>query len=253
MSQRASNSANRRPEFVTLIAIYQFVTAGILFLLSCMIPAVLFPAIVFYVNASEGVFSGFALATAALAMFIGFGVASVIVGWGLLRMREWGRLGAIVLGAFALIGFPIWTVVAILVLVYLTSDEARRAFAEQRQPAGDPRYHDALAAKAAYKADPSPSTGASPLDETRQMRSMSFVQERGGERVANLPEAHESHEIRPIPMPAPEAENSSAQPGAATNEVTQQEPPTRPKRRWARPPEEAAMDDRIIRPRENEP
>ncbi|MEX2426136.1 MAG: hypothetical protein WD401_05155, partial [Thermomicrobiaceae bacterium] len=208
MSQPTTASAGRRPEFVTLIAVYQLVTAGILFLLSCMIPAVLFPSIIFYVEASEGVFGAIAVATAALAFFIGFGVASVIVGWGLLRMREWARIGAIVLAAFALIGFPIWTIVGILVLVYMTSDDARNAFAgasaeREKQESGNPRYHDALAAQAAYKTDPAPRAGTSPLDDTRPMSTPSKGHASYGGMASGTLSEQETHQIEPIAMPPP--------------------------------------------------
>ena len=243
MSQSTGARNDKRPEYVTLIAIYQFVTAGILFLLSCLIPAVLFPAIVFYVDASEGVFGGLAIATAGLALFIGFGFASVVVGWGLLRMREWARLGAIVLGAFALIGFPIWTIAAILVLVYLTSADAKNAFVSFEQPrTGDPRHHDALAARAVYKADPPPDPEASPLEQTRPLSPVSPDTETAGGRATTTPPSDESHRIDHIPMPGPD------EPGEDETQKSGDPPP----RKWTRPPEEAAMDDRIIRPRDGE-
>lgn len=204
MNQPTPSRGSRRPEFVTLIAIYQFVTAVLLFLFSCLIPAIVFPSIFVYVNDSSGAFAAVAMATSALALFIGFGFVSIVVGWGLLRMREWARLGAIVLGAFALIGFPIWTIVAILVLVYMTSDEARQAFAASaKQQPGDPQHHDAFAPQAAYKAERAPDQSASPLENTRPMTAGSMPSEPAGGRVTTPPRADESHEIEPIPMPAP--------------------------------------------------
>jgi hypothetical protein len=293
-------SADRRPEFVTLIAVYQFVTAGILFLLSCMIPAVLFPSIVFYVDASEGVFAAIAMSTAALALFLGFGFASVVVGWGLLRMRQWARLGAIVLGAFALIGFPIWTIVGILVLVYMTSDEARAAFAgatseRAKSRAGDPRYHDALAAQAAYKTEPSPKPGASPLDDTRLMTYPASGQAANGGMTAPAESEQDTLRIEPIPMPPPSdpaettehlydeesdvsdhyrrwkaslsqetpAKDETAGPETPASEQPttefdpaeiSEEPESDPGRdqQESRPPEETGMDERIIKPREDD-
>lgn len=204
MNQPTPSRGSRRPEFVTLIAIYQFVTAVLLFLFSCLIPAIVFPSIFVYVNESSGAFAAVAMATSALALFVGFGFVSIVVGWGLLRMREWARLGAIVLAAFALIGFPIWTIVAILVLVYMTSDEARQAFAASaRDQSGDPRHHDALAPRAVYKAEPAPDPSASPLENTRPMAAGSSTPEPAGGRITTPPPADESHQIEPIPMPAP--------------------------------------------------
>jgi hypothetical protein len=54
-----------------------------------------------------------------------------------LRRREWARVGAIVLAIIGLIGFPIWTVIGILILVYLLGDDGRAQFghaARVRQP-----------------------------------------------------------------------------------------------------------------------
>jgi hypothetical protein len=41
----------------------------------------------------------------ALSLMIVFGTASLTIGWGLLRLRPWTRLGAIVLVIFGLIVF----------------------------------------------------------------------------------------------------------------------------------------------------
>jgi hypothetical protein len=255
MNNPSAAQQQKRPEFVTLIAVYQFITAGILFLLSCLIPVALISAIVFYVDASEGVFGGITIATAivALALLLGFGFASVVVGWGLLRMREWARLGAIVLGAFALIGFPIWTIVAILVLVYMTSEEARRAFAARPlAQSGDPRYHDALAPQAAYKAEPPSKPDASPLAETRPMTSVQASPDTAGGRIATPPPQEESHQIDPIPMPPGDEQIADSEAETTELEIVPGEPDEKPRQTWFRPPEEAGMDDRIIRPREND-
>lgn len=158
MSQQVSPRPNRRPEFVTLIAVYQFVTAGILLLLSCLIIAVLFPAMFVSIDAAGGIFTAVFMTTVMLTLLLGFAFASLVVGWGLLRSREWARLGAIVLAAFALIGFPIWTIVAILILIYLTSEDGRAAFRRVDSPPD-------MASQAVYKAEPP----TSPTEETRRM------------------------------------------------------------------------------------
>lgn len=203
MSPSTSESTNRRPEYVTLIAIYQFITAAILFLLSCMIPVVVYPMIFSYIGGSEEIFVAMSLVTAALAMAVGFGFASIVVGYGLLRMKNWGRLGAIVLGAFALIGFPVWTIVAVLVLVYLTSDEARDVFtkASDRDPSTGktpaPENH------AVYKAEPAPEPDYHPLQDTRPMTTAASTSAQP-EGPATIPPDDETRRIEPIPMPPPD-------------------------------------------------
>jgi hypothetical protein len=204
MQQTIASPSERRPEFVTLIAIYQFITAGILFLLACMLPSIVLPMMLFYVGPAEGVAASVVTVSLALALFLGFGFASIIVGWGLLRMREWARLGSIVLGAFSLIGFPIWTIVSILVLVYMTSEDARAAFARSAPSSrdGDPRYHDALAATAAYKTEPPPSPGQTGLEDTIPVGS-SAVRRAGNGDPGTPPPLSDTRSIDPIPMPPP--------------------------------------------------
>jgi hypothetical protein len=278
MSQSPSANARRRPEFVTLIAVYQFVTAGILFLLSCLILTVLFPSIFLYIDVSEGVFAAMIVAAGAMALLIGFGVASLVVGWGLLRMREWGRLGAIVLAAFALIGFPVWTIVAILVLVHLTSNDAREAFTRssaKRTGSGD---RDDLATQAAYKTEPAPDTSISPLEDTRPIGLVPANRFTSEGPATTQPE-DETRQITPIPMPPPDeplleteadvtehyeqwkaalpqepgsdvipAEQPTAEMEIVESTSTSDEPERRATRRWFVPPEEAGMDHRILEP-----
>jgi hypothetical protein len=275
MNAPTPESANRRPEFVTLIAVYQFITAAILFLLSCLIPVLVFPSIFVYIDRSDEIFLAIGVATGALALTVGFGLASIVVGYGLLRMRNWGRLGAIVLAAFALIGFPIWTVVAVLVLVYLTSTEAREAFTRTRtRAAGGSESGTAQPNRAVYKAEPAPPARTDLLGETRPMKPQhaSTITPEG---PAPIPPDDETHRIEPIPMPPsdetiemteqvepvspedatieiPLAEPAEDQPTTEVPAIPAEDPPTSPKRRWVRPPEEAAMDDRILRPREED-
>jgi hypothetical protein len=58
----------------------------------------------------------------------GGGLLSVVVGFGLLKLQNWARWAAIVLAILGLPGFPVGTVIGILILIYLLGDEARIAF-----------------------------------------------------------------------------------------------------------------------------
>jgi hypothetical protein len=184
-----------RPEFVTLIAIYQFATAAILLLLACLVTAMGIP-LLFFMIADPGTIAVGFLWIAVLALAVGYGVASVVVGWGLLKMREWARLGALVLAAFALIGFPIWTIVAILILVYLTSDEARQAFQQEGAAAVDE-----FPTAAAYKTEPVMHEPTSPTEETREIR-YTESERPGNGAPSTTPATEETRRIdTPIEMP----------------------------------------------------
>ena len=53
---------------------------------------------------------------------------SVLTGFGLLRLRRWARISAIILAIPSLATFPVGTVVSILILVYLLKRDVARLF-----------------------------------------------------------------------------------------------------------------------------
>ena len=118
----------KRPDGVTVIAIYEFLSAipgliGICAILVFAVPGAL--------TGTEGI----AGATVGLfvllivVLLIGAGaLISVIAGWGLLGMKGWARWLAIVLAALGLLAFPIGTVIGALIIWYLLKDEVRQAF-----------------------------------------------------------------------------------------------------------------------------
>jgi hypothetical protein len=53
---------------------------------------------------------------------------SVLTGFGLLRLRRWARISAIILAIPSLATFPVGTVVSILILVYLLKRDVARIF-----------------------------------------------------------------------------------------------------------------------------
>ena len=61
-------------------------------------------------------------------LFGGFGVLDIAAVVGVLRLREWGRWLAMVLALVGLIFIPIGTIVGVLIIRYLLSDEAKHAF-----------------------------------------------------------------------------------------------------------------------------
>ncbi|MHB0858650.1 MAG: hypothetical protein ACYC5M_13925 [Anaerolineae bacterium] len=118
----------RRPEYVTLIAIYHLLMGGLALLGALAIVVFGMLPILFAVQEAMPL----AISLAALAfgvVLVGIlAVASLAVGYGLLRMQNWARWGAIILAVLMLPGFPVSTVIGVLILIYLLGDEGRRVF-----------------------------------------------------------------------------------------------------------------------------
>jgi len=120
----------RRPEAVSLIAIYHFVMSvpffiGILALLFAMLPVLINvePPDVFWPLFGIGIGLFFCLL---------FALAFLVVGIGLWRLWPWARWGAIVLAVLSLPAFPVWTAIGALIIWYLLQDEAKQAFGWDR-------------------------------------------------------------------------------------------------------------------------
>lgn len=116
----------RRPEYVTVIAIYHFVV-GALALLSTMMQVVVILGMLMYAHMVEP-----RMALLLMLLFGGvggiFGVAALAVGGGLLAMHNWARWAAVVLALLTATMFPVGTVFGGLVIYFLLRDEGRRDF-----------------------------------------------------------------------------------------------------------------------------
>jgi hypothetical protein len=123
----------RQHDALIVIAVYEFVMCAMLLLVACVVLPI--ALVVTPIGADDwGQFvARFFIVGLALAASFGIGIASGIVGFGLLRHREWARVGAIVLAIIGLVGFPIWTVIGILILIYLLSDNGRAQFGHARR------------------------------------------------------------------------------------------------------------------------
>ena len=121
----------KRADYVTLIAIYQFVS-GALWLIGAL-AIVVFAALPVVLAVDDPVGLGVTLAALCFGMLVSgaFGIARLVVGFGLLRMQSWARWAAVVLAILGLGGFPIGTAVGVLILIYLLGDEGRQAFEQQ--------------------------------------------------------------------------------------------------------------------------
>jgi len=194
-----------RPTGVTLIAVYEFVTAAVCLLATCVVLVFLTPAMLFTAGrpreAIGGLFFvlllfGFFLAFAIGSAVVGWGLllqerwsGSAVVGWGLLLQERWSRVGAMVLAIPALLGFPVWTVAAIAVLVYLASGEGRAAF----QPVPAPE-EAAPVASLAPPAPPPPPPGVGRSGSTA-----------GGAAGGEGSPAQETREVQPADRERPAA------------------------------------------------
>ncbi|NPV06814.1 MAG: hypothetical protein HPY83_02485 [Anaerolineae bacterium] len=117
----------RRPDGVSITAIYHFVMSALFFLGSLAIVLFAVLPILFAANDPGAIFGLFAVGFGLLIALI-LAVAYLAVGIGLWQLRDWGRWGAIILAVISLLGFPIWTVIGALIIWYLLQPEAKQAF-----------------------------------------------------------------------------------------------------------------------------
>ena len=118
-----------RPDKVTVIAVWFSINAAIsLFLVAAII--FVLPVFLEREIADDPEQKGLVIFALFFGGFLfgGFGVLSIAVVVGLLRLREWGRWLAIVLAILGLILIPVHTIVGALIIWYLLSDEAKHAF-----------------------------------------------------------------------------------------------------------------------------
>jgi len=118
----SSTDLFQRPGIVTLLAVLNFIGAAFY----------LIGAVVFFVMASKqpedlvsfGVVGGF--------VFI-FGIVHYACGRGLWNLKPYGRTLQIILACFGLLGFPVGTIVSILILVYFSKPQMKALFSGKSQ------------------------------------------------------------------------------------------------------------------------
>ncbi len=118
----------RRPDGVTVIAIWHFIQGVLSLMGACVILAIPIPAVLLNVDDAAGLFWAMFGLGIGLVVTGGLGVFSLIIGWGLLELKEWARWIAIVLAVLSLPAFPIGTIIGGIIIWYLLQDEAREAF-----------------------------------------------------------------------------------------------------------------------------
>jgi hypothetical protein len=119
---------DERPDGVSIIAIYYVFFAVLNLIGTC---AILFFALVPAMDTTGG-------GPGLIASVIGIGIAILFVaaggllglaaGFGLVRLKSWARILAIVLAVPTLLGFPVGTVIGGLIIWYLLKPEVKEVF-----------------------------------------------------------------------------------------------------------------------------
>ena len=118
---------------VKITAILFFLFAGLMFV-GAFFSSILAGFLASLVGASGEEGSGFAAVAlglggmALVALLILFAIPSIACGWGLLKFRPWARILAIILGAIALVKFPIGTAFGVYVLVVMFRKDTEALF-----------------------------------------------------------------------------------------------------------------------------
>ncbi len=130
----------QRSDGVTIIAIYQWIVAFLSLIGICALLSI--PAIVGAATAAARAQGGplaTAIVSTVMVVVSGWiflvGVANAVIGWGLWKQQEWGRIGAIVLAVFRLLSFPIGTVIGALIIWYMFREDVKQEFRPQPKTA----------------------------------------------------------------------------------------------------------------------
>ena len=118
----------KRPDGVTAIAVWYFVEAFFALTMACMLIAIPFSGLYDDIGDPIGEFWVSFTVTCGVVYVLIMAIALLFAGWGLLRMKEWARWLAVILGIFSLFAFPIGTVIGVLIIWYLLKEDVREAF-----------------------------------------------------------------------------------------------------------------------------
>jgi len=120
----------KRPDGVTVIAVWYFVEAFFLLIGVCSLLALALPASGVFADIGDptGEFWAYFGVTCGVIWLLISGIALVLAGWGLLGMKQWARWLAFVLAILSLFAFPIGTVIGGVIIWYLLKGDVREAF-----------------------------------------------------------------------------------------------------------------------------
>ncbi len=124
----------RRPDLLILIAVWEFISAlGVLIGIAVIAFAFFFAPWMWMWGdwmrwgVPHGSFVVVVLSVVVLVM-VAYFIIALMGGIGLLQGKDWGRVLSIVHAALSLFWVPIGTAIGILVIIYLTKQEAREYF-----------------------------------------------------------------------------------------------------------------------------
>ena len=120
----------KKPDLLVLVAVWEFITVVSAFIGISAIVVFVFPNVTWLLGAAKagGIF-GLSVAIAVLLCYIGVALAG---GIGLLQGKDWGRILSIAHAAASLLWIPIGTIIGILVIIYLVSNEVVTYFASRQ-------------------------------------------------------------------------------------------------------------------------
>ncbi len=122
----------KRPDWLILLAIWEFLTAFFSVLGMAAIVVFAMPQhLILYGIARAGLLFGLSIALLILACYVALSIAA---GIGLILGKEWGRILAVVHSAVSLFNIPIGTVIGILGLIYLTKADTKQYFQLGQKP-----------------------------------------------------------------------------------------------------------------------
>jgi len=123
-----SEEQNKRPQGVTLLAIYRLFVGAVTLLVAGLVMLASLPML-FTLNDAVGMAVVVALLGMASLIVLAYAAISLAVGWGLLKMQAWARWGALVLAVLSLLDFPTGTAVGAVTIWYLTQESLAKEFA----------------------------------------------------------------------------------------------------------------------------
>ena len=117
----------KRPDLLILVAIWQFVSAFLMFIGIAAIATFALPEALGFMwgPAEAGSIFGLSIAIFVLLCLIALSLAG---GIGILKGSSWGRIISMVNAILSLFNIPIGTVIGIFVLMYLSKTEVREYF-----------------------------------------------------------------------------------------------------------------------------
>jgi len=118
----------KRPDGVMLISVYHFLWAALMLLAAFALIALPFVVGVFAEGDRDAILWTSIASIVSLVFVVPIFLINLIVGLGLLRMKEWARILAVVLAIFRLLNIPLGTVIGGLTIWYLLQEPVAQEF-----------------------------------------------------------------------------------------------------------------------------